>query len=136
MITRPRPVVVGVLAALAAPYWLSGARWQGLLAPRGGARPQRPTRAAEDAARFALRGVGGLSRLPGGTWRNTCLYRSVAECLALRWMGADACIRIGVGRDAAETTGIVAHAWVLRSAQRDDEADPRARSLRLLAPQP
>jgi hypothetical protein len=65
--------------------------------------------------------------VPGGRWRNTCLYRSVAECLVLRGYGEDARLRIGVG---SEASAIVAHAWVVRGDQEDAAADPAAAALR------
>ncbi len=48
-----------------------------------------------------------LQRLPG--WRNTCLFRAVAECLVLRGLGMPATLRLGVARHAGQ---VAAHAWV------------------------
>jgi hypothetical protein len=54
-----------------------------------------------------------LARIPGQYWRTTCLYRSVAECLALRAVGAPALIRLGVRSSSTpQQSEIVAHAWV------------------------
>jgi hypothetical protein len=53
-----------------------------------------------------------LARLPGHRWRNTCLYRSVAECLVLRGYGVPAIVKIGVKNDTGD---IEAHAWVVRA---------------------
>lgn len=63
---------------------------------------------ARRVARFAIR---LLARLPGGRWRNTCLYRSVAECLALRRLGVPARVCMGVGKEGARRS-MSAHAWV------------------------
>ena len=52
-----------------------------------------------------------LSHIPFSPWRNTCLYRAVAGCLAVRWLGGAAVVRIGARRDPA-TGEIVAHAWI------------------------
>jgi hypothetical protein len=61
-----------------------------------------------------------LAAVPGLPWRNTCLYRSVAECLALRRYGVPAVVRIGVRAGQGAETPIVAHAWVVR----DPAAEP------------
>jgi hypothetical protein len=53
-----------------------------------------------------------LAKLPGNTWRNTCLYRSVAECLALRRLGMPARLCIGVEEDGDSLDHVAAHAWV------------------------
>lgn len=117
----------GVRAALVSPLWLRGNRWRTLLEDAsGGAHPSPRADAAILASRRALR---VLNRVPGGVWRNTCLYRSVGECLVLRGRGVDARLRIGVGRDADD---IVAHAWVLRPGQPDAAADARAGTLNIL----
>jgi hypothetical protein len=109
--------VTGVWAALRVPLWLRGRRWTELLSPPADARPDvRPPRGVARAAWGAVR---VLSAVPGSPWRNTCLYRSVAECLALRRYGVPAVVRIGVraGNGPGEEP-ILAHAWVV--------ADPAA----------
>lgn len=69
-----------------------------------------------DAA-FAARAARGmlrrLARLPLSPWRNTCLYRSIAECLVLRYYGVPAAVRLGVRNEAPPHGAIVAHAWVV-----------------------
>ena len=50
-----------------------------------------------------------FSRIPLGPWQATCLYRSVAVCLLLRWSGIDALLRLGA---AQGETNPRAHAWV------------------------
>lgn len=89
-----------------------------------GARdPRAPGAAADarrvhDALRATRRTLALLSRVPGSRWRTTCLYRSAAECLALRALGVSTRVVIGVNgsRDgdppAAAMTGIRAHAWI------------------------
>ena len=60
------------------------------------------------------RALALLGRLPGGHWRLTCLYVSVAECLALRAGGRVARVVLGVARSTGRGHGaeIAAHAWV------------------------
>lgn len=85
---------------------------------------------ARRVARFAIR---LLARLPGGRWRNTCLYRSVAECLALRRLGVHARVCLGVGREEA-LRSISAHAWV--EVVGADDAGPSPHGLTRLAAAP
>lgn len=104
--------LTGAWSALRAPLWLRGDRWRELLTPPAQAGPAaRPPRGV---VRAAVSGVRVLAAVPGSPWKDTCLYRSVAECLALRRYGVPAVVRIGVrpGQGAAETP-IVAHAWVV-----------------------
>ena len=108
--------LAGAWAALRTPLWLRGDRWRELLVPPAGAAPG--ARVPRGAARAARGGVRALSALPGSPWRNTCLYRSVAECLALRRYGVPAIVRIGVRSAEDGEKPIVAHAWVV--------ADPAA----------
>jgi hypothetical protein len=112
----PGAAATGVWAALRAPLWLRGRRWTELLAPPADAASgAAPAPGAERAARGAVR---LLAAVPGSPWRNTCLYRSVAECLALRRYGVPAVVRIGVRSAEGAATPIIAHAWVV--------ADPAA----------
>jgi hypothetical protein len=69
----------------------------------------------EAALRAARRTLRLLALLPGGRWRATCLYESVAECLVLRRSGVAAAVCIGVKRQGDGTPGIAAHAWVARN---------------------
>jgi hypothetical protein len=108
--------LAGAWAALRTPLWLRGRRWTTLLAPPSASTPgAAPARGAVRAARTAVR---VLSAVPGSPWRDTCLYRSVAECLVLRRYGAPAVVRIGVRSDDQAAGAIIAHAWVV--------ADPAA----------
>ena len=50
-------------------------------------------------------------RLPW--WRNTCLYRALAECLVLRRYGIACRVELGVTR-LGKPAAIGAHAWVVR----------------------
>lgn len=104
----PRPLFVGAAAALVAPWHLEGDRVKRLLAPAPAGRPHAAARSAVRVARGTIR---VLSRLPFSPWRNTCLYRAVAGCLAARWLGGDVVVRIGTRRDP-ETGAVVAHAWI------------------------
>jgi len=119
-IGRIAALATGGTAALCVPYWLRGARLTGLM-ERNGAAAGRHAAAADVAIRaayYALRLLGRARFLP---WRNTCLFRSVAECLVLRHYGIPCRLRIGV-RDSQPPTGaIAAHAWVARA---DREAAP------------
>ena len=119
-------VLTGIGAALRAPLWIRDGRWSGLLAPAPEA-PVDPDPAP--AVRAALLTLRILGRVPGTPWRNTCLFRAVAECLVLSGYGVDARLRIGVGTEGAD---VIAHAWVVRGAQADADADPAAASLRPL----
>jgi len=112
-----RAVVYGAAAALVSPWHLNGTRLKRLLADAAG-----PDRHAAVPADAALRSANGtlrlLSRVPASPWRNTCLFRSVAGCLALRWLGMPAQLRIGARR-AGEAADLQAHAWIQGF---DDEA--------------
>ena len=110
--------LTGAWSALRVPLWLRGRRWQELLVPPAAARdPREPPRHVIGAAMY---GVKLLAAVPGSPWRDTCLYRSVAECLALRRYGIPAVVRIGVRAGQGAETPIVAHAWVVR----DPAAEP------------
>jgi hypothetical protein len=131
-VASPAAVLRGVGAALRVPLWIGGSRWRTLLGASASPRHGRASAAATEATRCAHVALRVLSRLPGGAWRSTCLYRSIAECLVLRGHGVDARLRIGVAREGAEAEGIIAHAWVLLPGQSDHEADARAAALRVL----
>ena len=103
-------VLAGARAALAAPRWIEGPRLRELLRPPSHALPER--RVPRGATGSAMRLIGLLARVPGLPWRNTCLFRSVAECLVLRRYGVPAVLRIGVKNGAGD---IEAHAWVVRA---------------------
>jgi hypothetical protein len=66
------------------------------------------------------------TRLPW--WRNTCLYRALAECLVLRRYGIPCRVELGVTRPG-DTTAIGAHAWVVRG---DAEPEPSAGAMIVL----
>ncbi|HEX7050414.1 MAG TPA: lasso peptide biosynthesis B2 protein [Longimicrobiales bacterium] len=104
----PRPFLAGAMAALAAPRHLGGERLKRLLEADAAGELRPGERAAVRTAHRALR---VLSRLPLSPWRNTCLYRSVAGCLAVRRLGGAATLRLGARRDP-ETGEVVAHAWL------------------------
>ena len=73
--------------------------------------PRRRAGDAIIAVRVAHRAIAILARVYPSRWRATCLYRSVAECLALRTLGLPARVVIGVGNGGAPPATI-AHAWV------------------------
>ena len=114
--SRVMAVWIGVVAALRAPRWVRGHRVERLLEEgRGAVGPEgtsEPTRTPPPAAVFGVRIARALLRrlawLPRSPWRNTCLYRSVAECLILRHYGVPAAIRLGVRRQATGEVGSAA----------------------------
>jgi hypothetical protein len=78
-------------------------------------RPADSSSASGSDARLAVRAahaaLARLAQVGGPRWRNTCLYRSVAECLVLRTFGLPAYVVIGVGAGPAPAD-VIAHAWV------------------------
>jgi len=119
MIRLAGAACAGAWAALRAPFWLEGPRLAALLRPPADARGE--ARAPRGAVGAAVRTVGLLARLPRSPWRDTCLYRSAAECLVLRRYGVPALVRIGVRNDVEGGAGgeILAHAWVVRAGEPD-----------------
>jgi len=105
-----RLIAIGVGAALRTPVWLRDGRLRRFLDGVGERRPSpAPPAVGLRAARVTLR---LLARVPLLPWRNTCLYRSVAECLVLRGVGLACRLRIGVHHGAGQPASIEAHAWV------------------------
>ncbi|MEO6527229.1 MAG: lasso peptide biosynthesis B2 protein [Gemmatimonadaceae bacterium] len=104
-----RDLAIGVRAAFAVPGVIGSRLTPLLVRPVGAPRSGHP-----DAA-LAVRAAHGLlvrlARFGGPRWRNTCLYRSVAECLVLRELGLPAYVMIGVGAGVAPLD-VIAHAWV------------------------
>ena len=102
--------LVGVTTALTLPLWLEGSRLAQLVRAGGGrlGHARGDPAAALAAAHRALR-LLARTRLPW--WRNTCLYRALAECLVLRHYGIACRVELGVTR-VGERIG--AHAWVVR----------------------
>src|SRR4029077_20313048 len=86
--------VIGAISALAVPLRLRGSGIARLIrgVPPLGRERGNPT-AALRAAHALLR-ILARTRLPW--WRNTCLYRAVAECLVLRYYGIPSRVRLGV----------------------------------------
>lgn len=105
-----RLIAIGVVAALRSPVWLRDGPLRRLLAGVGARDPSpAPPDPGLRAARATLRVLGRIPLLP---WRNTCLYRSVAECLVLRHVGIACRLRIGVRHGADPLASVEAHAWV------------------------
>ena len=122
-------VAVGAMAALRIPFWLGTPRLNELLAEPGHAtRPRRDPELAVRATFLALRLLARV-RLP--LWRNTCLYRSIAQCLVLRTYGVPCRLRIGVTAPApdGEAAPIDAHAWVERLDAGEPLPAPRGLAL-------
>lgn len=112
----PGALLTGIWAAARVPFWLGGKRLLALMEPPAPGSTTASPAVPRGAVGAARRGVALLARVPGLPWRNTCLYRSVAECLVLRAYGVRAFVRIGVRNDG-ETRDIAAHAWVARAGE-------------------
>ncbi len=113
MLGRAAGAAAGVVAALRSPRWL---RRDKLIQLMSDPAPIRAT--GLDRAPHAVRAAHATLRLLGRVafpvWRNTCLYRAVAECLALRRYGIPCRLELGVGRPD-EPGRVTAHAWVARA---------------------
>jgi hypothetical protein len=117
-----RHALVGMAAGLRVPFVLHGRGLDRLLDPPPDARLDTKSAQVErgdlaravppEALRWSRRVVSRLAVLPLSPWRNTCLYRSAAECLVLRRYGIPAVLRIGVR--SVDDGEIAAHAWVVR----------------------
>jgi hypothetical protein len=105
-----RSLRAGLLAAWRVPRAID-AGLASLLVPVTSATAPAPERDARCAAWIAHVALSRFARLRPARWRATCLYRSVAECLALRALGLPARVVIGVGTDSA-SAATIAHAWV------------------------
>lgn len=103
--------VIGAVSALGVPLRLRGSGIATLIrgVPPLGRERGDPT----DALRAAHRMLRILARARLPWWRNTCLYRAVAECLVLRYYGIPSRVRLGVARPGDDSP-IRAHAWSLR----------------------
>lgn len=109
-----RALAIGIRAAFTAPEWIERSTPEELGASMRfdqlqGGQPSPPleARTSRRAAWLTLR---ILARLRPGRWNTSCLYRSAAECLALRALGVPARVVLGVNRDPGDSIG--AHAWV------------------------
>lgn len=130
MIGVARAATAGIWGALRVPAYLRGRSWTELLVPptaRTGARAPRGT------VRIAYLGVRLLAAVPGLPWKYTCLYRSVAECLALRSFGVPAVVRIGVRAGDAGESAVLAHAWVVADPTAEPPPPDRMRPFALRA---
>ena len=117
MLGRAAALTAGVAAALQSPLWLGGGRLRQLIgAPTDLIDHMRATDAerASQALRAAHATLRLLDRVAFPVWRNTCLYRAVAECLVLRRYGIPCRLELGVASHDAPGR-ITAHAWVVRS---------------------
>ena len=117
-LARPAAYAVGVAAALSLPLWLGSKRFAQLVRASGPLRSRRGHPAA--ALRAAHRALGLLARTRVPWWRNTCLYRALAECLVLRHYGIACRVELGVTR--AGDSAIGAHAWVVRGDGEPEQA--------------
>lgn len=109
----------GTIAAVRAPRWTVGDRLKRLVGPADANAPDaHEPELAVRSARLTLR---VLAWLPWAPWRNTCLFRSIAECLVLRRYGVSCRLEIGVRRAKEPGGGVQAHAWVVRDGTASDE---------------
>ena len=106
-----RALSAGVRGAWRAPAVIAKGLGTLIAAPAASSPHVRDVRDAALASRVAHAAVARFARLAPARWRNSCLYRSVAECLALRALGLPARVVIGVGTSAA-ADDVIAHAWV------------------------
>jgi hypothetical protein len=105
-----RGALDGARAALGLPLRLRKGRLEELLSEA----PPAASRLVEvdTALRVGLALLARLARLRTPLWRNTCLYRSILECVLLRRSGRAAVVRIGVRQRDDAAGAIAAHAWV------------------------
>jgi len=115
---RAAAVARGVAAALQSPLWLGRGKLRRLIGEPdpihlidliGATHAERAGQALR-AAHLTLR---LLDRVAFPVWRNTCLYRAVAQCLVLRRYGIPCRLELGVASHDAPGR-ITAHAWVVR----------------------
>ena|SRR5437870_5030360 len=116
MLGRTAAVTRGVAAALQSPLWLGRGKLVRLISQLSPIAPIPQTHAerAGQAVRAAEVTLRLLARAAFPVWRNTCLYRAVAECLVLRRYGIPCRLELGVASHDAPGR-ITAHAWVVRS---------------------
>jgi len=109
-------VAAGAVAALQSPLWLGRRKLRRLIGQPGPIDLIRATHAerAGQAVRAAHGTLRWLSRAAFPLWRNTCLYRAVAECLVLRRYGIPCRLELGVAHQDPRGR-ITAHAWVVRA---------------------
>ncbi|HEY0243711.1 MAG TPA: lasso peptide biosynthesis B2 protein [Gemmatimonadaceae bacterium] len=114
-VATARATLVGMSAAMRAPFWVHGKRLRGALGAQVERTAQRSD--ADPALVVSLRVANGSIRQLSRTrtaWKNTCLYRSVAQYLVLKKYGRSAAIRIGIRSSPHEDEGdVAAHSWVL-----------------------
>jgi hypothetical protein len=130
-----RSLVHGVRVALATPSYIERRLPELLERSRPQGRVAVDPAAAIKAAHRALR---VLARIPGSPWRNTCLYRSVAECVLLRAHGVAARLCLGVESQPGSRPGVEAHAWVETDAEdvAPRSAPPKPSTVRLVGSPP
>ncbi len=133
-----RALAIGIRAAFQAPDWIERSSPDELATsthveqlPGNGPAPPLEARTSRRAAWLTLR---ILARLRPGRWKTSCLYRSAAECLALRALGVPALVVIGVSRESGDSIG--AHAWVEAPASGIASDERYFRFHRATAPEP
>jgi hypothetical protein len=116
-----RGALEGAWAALGMPLRLRRNRLEELMVEPPPAAPRLVE--VETALRVGRVLLRCLARLRSPLWKNTCLYRSILECVLLRRSGRAAVIRIGVRQGDGSAGAVAAHAWVeVGGRQWDEEA--------------
>jgi len=116
-VARWQAGALGAAAALASTASLGRSRLATLLRPNEAGRLRGSSADVALALGVAGRGLAALDRRLGWVplahrpWRNSCLYRSVAQCMVLRWYGRVAYVALGAGFVEGDAVG--AHAWVV-----------------------
>lgn len=131
--SQSRAAAIGTWSALRTPFRLRGDLTDLLAAPPASNSPEGDAALSVAVAHKTLR---ALAAVPGLPWRNTCLYRSVAECLVLRAYSVAARLCLGVESKDAAAHGLVAHAWVERGDLAATTSEPPHAGLRRLTSSP
>lgn len=121
MIEGSRAFVVGVTAAVKSARAIESGLPTLLAWPDSSTSQATANDRVDRSIRTAYRTLRLLSRIPGSHWKNTCLFRSVAECVVRREYGVAA--RVVIGVDSMDGD-VVAHSWVEQAgAQPHDSRD-------------
>ena len=108
-----RSLFLGMSAAMRAPLWVGGERFRSALVAH--AEVEKISPSVDPDLVLALKVANGALRHLSRThtvWKNTCLYRSMAQYLVLRDFGKSVAVRVGVQGPEPEAQ-IKAHSWVI-----------------------
>ncbi len=126
----PRATAIGAWSALTTPLRLRHDLADLLAAPESSTSHEGDAALSVAVAHKTLKILAAVPFLP---WRNTCLYRSVAECLALRAYSVAARLCLGVESQDSAAHGLIAHAWVERVDSATETAEPPGARLQRLS---